>query len=206
MLVAKKVKNQLLRDMGKIKSGDMGISLQSGGGSGSGGGDGGGSGKGEIGREGGGEKGGGGKVTVNSMSKQGSSIERDRRVCSAIAAGLYQNTARRSANSDKIFYSIPLIQEKSMGQGQIEGQGQGEKQGEKQGERHNNSSNSSQPSNTYHYDTEKLFLHVHPSSVLTYVTASECLSSGCWKRLPEHVIYQVRRELIILLSLNFIIL
>ena len=110
-----------------------------------------------------------------------SSISVCRRVCAAIAAGYYSNAARVSANSDRIFYSLPFAEE---GSGILPSKSD---EDEKK-ERKENMTN-----DVYKYDSdEKITLHVHPSSVLTYGSSAACVTSGCWSRQPQYVLYQVR--------------
>ena len=93
-------------------------------------------------------------------------------MCNALAAGYFVNAARRSANSDGIFYSLPLF-ESSSGSG--------------------SASALKATDNSYSYDNnEKLVLHLHSSSVLTQCTSQACYAAGCWPKQPEYVIYQVR--------------
>ena len=110
---------------------------------------------------------GGNRSSQNLNQNHGrSQVEVDRRVCTAIAAGYFANAARRSANSDSIFYSLPLLE---------------------------NGSASNIRDGVYNYDSnEKLVLHLHSSSVLTHCTSQACYSAGCWPKQPEYVIYQVR--------------
>jgi hypothetical protein len=99
-------------------------------------------------------------------------VEIDRRVCMAIAAGFFSNVARKSANSDSMFYPLPLPLTLPLALPFSDG--------------------SDDPKgNNYSYDNnEKLILHVHPSSVLTHCSSSAAVAAGCWPRQPEYVIYQ----------------
>lgn len=96
------------------------------------------------------------------------STEIDRKVCQALAAGYFSNIARNSANSDSIFYSLPLSNQGSGG-------------------------NAIKNNSDYSYDNEeKILLHVHHSSVLTHCSSSACVTAGCWTKQPQYVLYQVR--------------
>jgi hypothetical protein len=100
-------------------------------------------------------------------------VEIDRRVCMAIVAGFFSNVARKSANSDSMFYPLPLPLTLPLALPFSD-------------------SSDDPKGNNYSYDNnEKLILHVHPSSVLTHCSSSAAVAAGCWPRQPEYVIYQV---------------
>ena len=103
-----------------------------------------------------------------------------RRLCTAIASGCFNSAARVSANSDSIFYSLPFSEE---GSASLTSEFEKNKRGNQDGD---------DISNKYCYDSnEKMTLHAHPSSVITYGSSAACVTSGCWSRQPQYVLYQV---------------
>ena len=104
-----------------------------------------------------------------------------RRLCTAIASGCFNSAARVSANSDSIFYSLPFSEE---GSASLTSEFEKKERGNQ---------DTDDISNKYNYDSnEKISLHVHPSSVLMYGSSAACVTSGCWSRQPQYVLYQVR--------------
>ena len=103
-----------------------------------------------------------------------------RRLCTAIASGCFNSAARVSANSDSIFYSLPFSEE---GSASLTSEFEKKERGNQ---------DTDDISNKYNYDSnEKISLHVHPSSVLMFGSSAACVTSGCWSRQPQYVLYQV---------------